>query len=675
MITASRRSRKAPPSYQRLSLQSWKDGYQSTLSANRTSQTGLQTARNMILKQDGTVTQRPSLVLYGSQPVGTVLGEIAEFTKRVIGTTAIAQNYEISVQNVSGTAQVYYRKDGGAWTVATGKTFDKAARCHFCPIRDIDANYNDQDKVLILNGSDTLAYLDINTLTVVPFSPLAAASAPTLTVGSGITGTNFSHFYKVTAGNKGQTAASAEQKATTQTPRSEWSGATQFIDVQITRVTGATRYHVYYSPVSGQELYLGSIDDPGSGTTVTYRDSGSVTVDITIAQPAPAGDTTAGPIGTRATFINGQVFIVGDKTNPKYVRYGGTGTSILDFSPYGGGGYEVVGGNKEIPVKVASFRKNDGTPAITVLCKGTNGFGKRYIFTPQTLGNTAYFSVSEENGNDGTEAPDSVILAHDQLWYLSRDGGKTTLTKAQVQTILSTEGVTDNIQADVSRLNSNTLDLSWGLTWENRLYWGVAVGSSTNNQIWVLDLNNMRKGAWMLPWEVPADWGWLYNDNAGVTHFCILQNNQILEFTESVYTQDNGVTWSSGLSTGILKFSKDGKDWADVSNVTFVFQNPQGLLNVGVTAKTEDSAIAPLASTPYQAQTDVSGWSEADWGDFTWSDTGSVVKSFGIERTEIVLEVDEEVNWLSCDYSTTTPNTSGELTDIIIEYVVTGPKD
>lgn len=670
MLQAQRRSSYKQLPQQRDDLNTWKEGYVDSKTADRIGKKGLRSTVNQILKQDGTLAPRPSTAQYGVQPLGTVLGEIVEFTKRSGGGS---KNYELSMQNVSGTTKCYYRKDGGTWTLADGKTFNATARAHFCPIRDIDEDYNDEDKVLILNGEDNLSYLDINTLTVIPFVTLAATSAPTLSVGSGITGTNFKHYYKVTAGNRGETAASSETLAQTSIARSEWSGSTQYIDVTITLVPNANRYHIYYATESGSEVYLTSVDDPGSGTTVTWRDSGAI--DPNIYRPAPAGDTTAGPIGTRATFINGQVFIVGDKDNPKYVRYGGTGQHILDFSPYGGGGYEPVGGNKEIPVKVASFRKNDGTPAITVLCKGTNGYGKRYVFTPQTIGNTSYFAVTEENGNDGTEAPDSVIIDRDQLWYLSRDGGKTTLTKPQVQTILSTEGVTDNIENTVKRFNTLSLDYACGLAYENRLYWAVAIGADRNNQIIVLDLSNLRQGAWMLPWNVPADWMWLYNDNSGVTHFCILQNNMILEFTDNIATQDNGVAFPTSTSFGIQKFSDDGMEWGDMEKVTFVFNDLDGTVNVGVTGKTEDQPIALLGSETFVSATPVAGWGEATWGELAWGDTETVPNQYSQERQEIVVEVGEELNWWEPTLSTNTANVHYELIEIIPQYANIGIKE
>lgn len=671
MLTRNRsRRRKAPPVEKRISLKSWVGGKISTRDANRTPDNGLKAALNTILKQDGTVAQRPSTVLYGEQTTGIILGEVAEFTRRIGGTS---ENYEICLQNVSGITSCYYRKDGGDWFIAPGKTYNAIAKAHFCPIRDIDVNYDDEDKVLILNGEDNLSYLDINTLTVVPFVALSSVAAPALTESASLTGTNFSNRYRVTAGNRGETAASVAAVKTTNKLRSEWD-TTDYVDVAIPRIAGATQYHIYYGTEAGQEVYLFTIEDPGSGVTVTWRDSG--VVEPNIYRLAPAGDTTAGPIGTRASFINGQVFIVGDKNNPKYVRYGGTGRSILDFSPYGGGGYDPVGGNKEIPVAVKPFRKNDGTPAVTVICAGTSGFGKRYTFTPATIGNVSYFAITEENGNDGTEAPDSVILAKDQLWYLSRDGGKTTLTKAQIQTILSTQGVTDNIQPDISRLNTKTLPLSVGLSWENRLYWALAGGGgTTNDQIWVLDLTEGRKGAWMLPWTVAADWMWLYNDNLGKTHFCILRNNEILEFTDSVATQDNGVAFPTSVATGILKFSEDGQEWAVVSRVTYVLQRPQGRINVGVTAKTEDNPLTSVGDTTFTAETSVVGWSERPWSSVGgWGGIRRIPETFGIERTEIVVEVDEEVNWLTCELSSNEANVQYELTDIIVEYINTGTK-
>lgn len=661
-----RRGRKAPTEPKRLSLREWQQGW---ISQDRTPKNGLKTTLNQVLKQDGTVGNRPGTTPYGPQPVGTVLGRITEFTRRSAGTST---NYLISMQLVAGVASVYYATgEDTTWTAAAGKTYDLTARAAFIPIRDIDDDYEDEDKVLVCNGVDNLSYFDINSLTVIPFTALLAPASPTTTAGAGVTGAGFPNRYRVTAGNRGETAASAADVETTTKLRSEWSGATEYVDVVITRVTGAERYHIYHGTEAGSEVYIGSVDDPGSGATVTWRDTG--TSEPNIYRPAPEGDTTAGPICEDGGFINGQVFLVRDATNPKYVRYGGTGTAILDFSPYGGGGYEPVGGNKEIPVRVAAFRKNDGTPAITVLCQGTNGQGKRYTFSPSTVGNVSFFAISEENGTDGTEAPDSVITYDDQLWYLSSNGGKTTLTEAQLQTILKTKKTTDKIESEVRRFNSQSLPLSCGLAHDGRLHWAVAAGSSTNNEILVLDLNEQRRGAWMR-WELAADWLFLYNDNDGATHFCALVNNTIVEFTDSVGTTDSGVAFPTGFTTGNMGASDDFMEWMQLLRVIFVLSRPQGAINVAISAKTEDQPIAPVGAESFTAETSVVGWGEAGWHNtMGWGVPITVPESFGIERTEIEIEVDEEVNWSNASVSTTT-NATYEVTDIIYEYIETGVK-
>lgn len=674
MLSAARR-RPKPPTPKRLSIRDWQKGYVSTQSSNRTPENGLRSALNVVLQQDGTVGPRPSTVLYGQQPVGTVLGEIKEFVKRVGG---VPETHLISMQVVGGVAQIYTQKDGGAWTLRTGKTFNITKKAHFCPIRDVNpTTYDDEDKVLILNGDDNLSYLDINTLTVIPFTSLTTPTAPTTSVGAGLTGTVQTYRYRITASNRGETPASIAGTATTTKIRDSWTGNTEYVDVTFNRVTGADRYHIYVGTVEGQEQYVFSIDDPGTGTTVTWRDNGSIAPDI--YRVAPTSDTTAGPKGTRAAFINGQVFIVGDIVNPKYVRYGGTGNAILDFSPYGGGGYSLVGGNKESPIQVSSFRDNTGAPAITILCSGTNGTGKRYILSPSstTVGSTiiSYFAVKEDNGTDGTESPDGVVLYKDQLWYPSRDGFKTTLTKAQIQTILTTEGVTDLIQNDISRLNTVSMSNCVGLAYEDRLYWTLPVGSSSNNEIWVLDLSSLRRGAWMRPWNISADTMWLYNSNDGMTHFCILSNNQIFEFTYAVSAQDNGVAFSTDIGTGILKFSEDGQEWAKVSFVTYILQNPRGTVNVAVSGKTEDAPISTLAGQPFTPEEDIVGWDIIPWDSIIgWDSYDHVPTVFGVERTEIEVEIDEEVNWLACTLNSDSAGVDYQLSDIIVEYIPIGVK-
>jgi hypothetical protein len=371
--------------------------------------------------------------------------------------------------------------------------------------------------------------------------------------------------------------------------------------------------------------------------------------------------------------------MTGDADNPRYVWFGGYGDQILDFSPFGGGGNIELGrGTKEYPVVVKPFRDGRGTAQITVLCRGTNGMGKRYILSRSevTVGTFQIdlLEATEDNGQAGTDSPDGVILYDDSLWYPSRDGFKTTGTKPQLQNILSTDRVSNTIQRDISTLNNSAMDKCVGLGFESKLYWLLPVGTDTNSEIWVLDLE--QKGAWMKPWNIAADWIWLYNDNDGVTHLCVLVDNEISELTYSQATNDNGVPFATNASSGIINFSEDGQDWAKVIDVTFVLQRPQGTINFSVSGYTEDEPLTTVGSESYNPETSISGWSETDWEDYLgWADSATVPTSFGDARATVVLEIDEELKWWKWDFSTQELGVDFKLSDIIMRFVRIGTKD
>ena len=656
------------PDIQRLSIKDWLKGTVTAFDDGRTPIDGLRASGNVILDQDGTVRPRPSLVRYGTQPTGTILGEIFEFSKQV-GTTN--EYYLITVQNVAGTAKVYISKDGGNWTVCNGKTYDTSAAVHFCQA---------DNKVLIMNGVDNLSYLDIPTLAVIPFTALAAATV-TSAVGTGLTGTTYTYYYQVSANSTvGETAASATTSVQVSTDREQWTPASQYVTVTWPAVPNATSYNVYLSltnPATGGQAFL-----IGAGINgLSFKDDGTAAQNINV--PAPLADTTAGPKVTRGTVINGQVFLTGDADNIRYVRFGGTGKSVLDFSPFGGGGWTEIGrGTKEIPVRVMPFRDGGGNARITVLTKGTNGTGKRYIMNQetQTYGTTliTYFNVIEDNGQDGTDSPDGVVLYRDSLWYPSRDGFKTTGTKPQLQNILSTDTVSETIINDVKGLNSAYMDKCVGLAYQERIYWSIPNGTTTNSEIWVLDL--ARKGAWMKPWGIAASWMVLYNDNSGQTHHLVLKDNVIYELTNAQATLDDGVAFSTNATSGLIKFSEDSLEWAKVIDVTFVLQRPQGVINFLIAGKTEDSSLAALGNDSFTASSTVAGWGEAAWaGDpdkiYGWSNFSVIPVAFGDAQRFVTIEIDEELQWITYELNTNTAGTDYQLADVIVRYVSIGVKD
>jgi len=662
----------APPKIERVSIMNWVGGYNSTQDDGRIPNDGLTAAQNVLLEQDGVIRPWPSMIEYGPQPSGTILGEIGEF-KVINGSTKT--NYLITVQNVSGTAHVWIRKDLDAWIECTGKNFDTTADCHFLQIAN---------KVLITNGVDNLSYLDINPtsgsyLDVVPFVSLAAVTGVSATP-TGLTGTTYTLRYAVTASNQGETAGTNASAITVSKIRGSWNGTSEYVDITWNRVTNATQYHVYLSDTTGGvQSYLGTVTDPGTGATATFRDWGDTGLDYT--RSIPLEDTSAGPIAKRAFSVNGRVFLLGDPSNMRLVRYGGdTPESALDFGPYNGGGSGEIGsGGKEVPVAIKSFRRGNGTPSIVALCQSTAGRGKRYTLTPETLtiGETviSYFKVEEDNGEDGTDSPDGVILYRDSLWYPSLDGFKSTYTKEQVQNILSTDKVSGKIEPDISNISTQNLDKCVGVAYQGRLYWALPVGAEENNQIWTLDLERGR--GWMLPRYVKASWLSLYEDNAGKTHFLALSENGLYEFSYSSLTNDNGTAMSTYARSGMIKFSKDGMEWGSVIDVTFVFLRPKGSIEIQVEGLTEDEELAQSVGS----DTYVSGDSFAGWGESTfssslaWGETINIPSGSNITRKTKTVEIDEELNWLIWSIKTTDPGVDYRLADVIVRYINVGTKD
>lgn len=530
-----------------------------------------------------------------------------------------------------------------------------------------------------MNGSDYLSYLTISNGTVTPYTALTTPSAPTLTTDN-VGGSGFPITYRVTANSTvGETAASNALTVDVDTDRDLWTGTDNVI-IGLPTVTNAASLNVYMGTVAGYE-YLIAKGLPNGGS---FTDDGTAAQDPT--RLFPTTDSTAGPRASRGTVINSRAWLVGDADNPYYVWFGGDYGHELDFSPANGGGNQPVGsGTKDLPIAIKQFRDAKGSPVITALTQGSNGRGKRFTFTPETLtfGSTIipYFAVAEENGQDGTDSPNGIITYGDSLYYPSRDGFKTTGTKPQLQNVLSTDRISNTIQPDLALINNDVMEKAVGLGFEGRLYWALPVSSESNSEVWVLDLE--RKGAWMKPWSIEADWLWLYNDNEGVTHFLILSNNVIYETSYSSLTQDDGVPFSTLGSSGEVYFSDDKRMWAQLLQIVIVLLDAQGTVSFEALGKNEDGDVVPLGDPVTfnpSSQTTVAGWGEPNkyvpgWGQNDWSQIGEVASSTGANTSEVIIPIDEEVQWASYSWSSTGVGVDYNISDVIFEYIETGIKD
>lgn len=661
-----------PPDVKRLSVKSWEAGTITAYDDRRTPLKGLRDSQNMILTENAVLRPAPGLVKYGPQLLGKPMGELFEF--KVVKPTGV-ENWLCNMQLIDGVGKIVVAKGSSpAWTVVSGKTYSVNGSARFVQLKN---------KVLIMTGEDHLSILNIDEtpMTITAFTSLDNPSAaPVLETNTGLTGTSFKVFAAVTANSEiGVTAGSPVLAQQVSAPRDTWNPDTQKLKFKWTAVAGAKSYNFYIgvgSDGSGEPtLYQVAAGIPKD--TLFFEDNGTLALDL--LSPLPRDNSTAGPKTSRGSVIAGRAWLVGDKDDPYKIWRGGTLEHMLDFSPSNGGGYSVVGyGTKEIPVAVKPYRDGKGDARVTVLSQGTNGGGKRFYLSSSTITHESttftIWDVTEDSGNDGTDAPDSVVIYNNDLHYLSRDGFKSTGTLPSVQSILSTKRISNSIQDSINSLNSNHLKNTVGLAYEGRIYWAVSVGTDYNNQIWVYDSG--LGGAWMKPWSVQADWMTLYNDENGKSHHLIVNETGIYEFSYKALTTDgDNEPMQTSITSGQITFDKTGREWARVLKVLFVIMRPQGRMSFTLIGRTEDGLESFTEIKNFTGDMTPAGWGELAWSEAGWGEIGNIPEVTTEATVEVAIEPEEDMKWAQYAIRTTEKGVDYSLSDVILEYVPIGAID
>jgi hypothetical protein len=566
------------------------------------------------------------------------------------------------------------------WTKVTGATFDVDSNAHYSQIAD---------KILILSGKDKLCYFDITTVSATPtittYDAIDDVGQPTIANDGSTTiiddTTNpYTVYYAVTANSTiGQSTGTYKSQAI-DLERSQWDKTKNGLSITWTKVTGAQSYNIYAATQADGDgtpsLYL--LAGELSADNNVWVDDGSLPLQTN--NPMPTANGTDGPTVKYATVINGRVWAWGDTDSLYKIYYGGNYLHELDFSTAYGSGWFILGnGTTEVPSVVWNFRSGQGDPEIKVLTKGLNGSGKRYTVKPQTISlgdqSTTFWQASEDYGFTGTEGPDSLIVYGDSTYYPSRDGFKTTGTKPQLQNLLSTDGVSDTIIDTLGQINWSAMESCIGLGFEDRLYWCLPVGKDTNSQVWVLDLQ--RKGAWMLPWTIEATDMLLIEDNDGVTHHCVVQNNTLYELSYATHCNDDGTPFTTSGATGLNYFSKDGRDWARVIRLVAEVLRLQGTLDMTVYGYTNKKKLVPVGTGHIEATTETEGfgWSENGWSTYGWSVFNDVPAETTLASQDLPIKIGKDLRYWSLTWSTTGANTDYAMSKFVTEQVNVGIKN
>ena len=344
---------------------------------------------------------------------------------------------------------------------------------------------------------------------------------------------------------------------------------------------------------------------------------------------------------------DGALYGVKDKENAYRLWYSAGGRQSGDFSPFNGGGWvDINYGGDTVPTAVKAFRDGRGMPVLTILTKGGPSGGELYhlAFEDRAYGDfvITYPSVKKANGSSGTYSSMAAVEHNNSLIYPTARGFKTTGTKANMVNILVTDNITDTIVKDLGRLNLKAMSGAVGMSYENRVYFCLPVGSSKNSEIWIYD--DSRRGAWILRWTLAADYMWLYEDNGGKVHHLVLVDNKVLEFDRTVGATDDGVPFRTRLAGMRRTFDKTGTQMAAVEQKVFSLIRPKGTIKINVMGLSEDGdtsvGLAQEAITP---ETIATGWSGTEWSQEEW---GYELPPLEVAHTDFLpvsIEVDENV--------------------------------
>lgn len=642
-----------------MTLADFTGGFNSFLDEARTPLNAARDATNMMQKQDGLWATRWGTQNYGA--AYTSCDGIGTATKYTAGLTSPYTQFLLMVDN----GVLKRSTDGGSWTtIALGTGATNFTAGYHCDMLQIAS------RVYIANGKDKLAYYDISADTLMSFTGLPTPAAPTLAVtGSTLTsGGSNPIFYRISAVNAvGETAAGAESSSfAVSKPRDSWitnTSGSDFVTISWSAVSGAIRYNIYYSDASGYETYL----DSTSGTT--YRDDGSAAANNFIA--APAGDTTTGPIFSRMGLSDNRMWATGDPSNPWRVYWSGTGQYQGAFSPFFGGGYiDLDKGGEERPIQIKHYRDGKGDAQTTVLTTNNRGEGSEWqiSLSTETIGDVTILipSASKVVGSVGSNSPDGIIEARNNIYFPSSRGFFSIGSKPSLLNVLSTDEISLNIRPDVKNISNAYTSKIAGTYFDGKLFWAVPKGSTTNNEIWILDLEH---NSWARPWAVGIKQFVIYTSSDGQVHMLGVPVNgtKLLEFSES-FLGDNGAAFNTSYRTGLIHFDKNHRQFATVKYAYIELGRPQGNITFNVLGTQKNKSFATLGSITISNISQGSGFSSELFSDMLFSEPADAPVTFSQSSVKKRIKVNKKVNNIQLEV------TSGSATSnfAINQFMVKG---
>jgi hypothetical protein len=409
------------------------------------------------------------------------------------------------------------------------------------------------------------------------------------------------------------------------------------------------RYNIYYSDQADNEVFIDSIGDSGNAQT-SYTDEGKSAPNTVLA--APIDDTTGGPVLGQISYSDNRVFGTKDPNNPYRVYWGGVGNNTTAFSSFFGGGWVDIGrGGGEIPSKVQSYQNGKGEAINTVFMidAGSTGSQTQITLSTMTVGTTTFIvpMIARVIGSLGTPAPDSIIEAKNNLWYMNTQGVYTTGMKPELLNSLSTDEVALAIRDEIRRINNQYANKISGAEYEGKLFFALPYGNSENSTVAVLDL---ALKSWMWGWNLPVKKFISYTGSDGVQRLlyrpsgAAADSSRLVELSKD-YNTDCGQVFQWGFKTNLISFDSSHFSFMKVDKVYLEFLKADGAINIVVSGTKKNKAFDKLKSFGVAAASSSSAGYDYELYDeaiFDWSDIIPIIKTSA--QTKKVVKVGKTLN-------------------------------
>lgn len=667
-------------------LDNWKRGQVSYFSASREQEDALKIAYNVIFDYDAIVRPRGSFNESGIPDLASGLTPLGcDFPfKRADDSEGL-----LNVFTDGTDAWLYVLKaDLSSWTKFALITFDKDAIVSFTQIASV---------VVIGNGVDNFTYYDIETDTIKQLALVADPVATPVATPVGFSGTAaLDYYYRVAFGGVGgSTKMTPWVKVTSSTIRDTWNGAKSVV-IDITAFTidpNAQNWSVYVASVATgtgaptDTEYLKVVDNLPVATK-QFTDTGAQT----LLQSAPVENTTEGIKASYFINISGRLWAIG---TTGLIYWGGDiGNELYFGSANGSDSYEINNGSNEKAMAITLGRDNAGTTCINLLTRTMAGQGAIwdvYATTNSISANNQTFSTGtyqfkKREGNDGTDAPFSVIRANNNAYYLSMDGFKSTGVKPNISGIQSTDIISSAIRDRILNLSQSNLNGTYSAYYDESLYWTIAYGAQKNNEIWMYDI--LHGGIWSI-WRIESDciFRWSSTKNESPSLY-IRQGNKLLRYYKNSRAHaDMGVPFESYIESGQVPFAKDNKlEWVHLLKNVWQFDQAVGIITLKVNIHSKNGDILKTNEIPFNeatTNTGQSGWdairgngtliSRGAWNNRSWDESLADLSSFSSPSNKKVSQkIRKNAAYMSYSVRANTKDTYYELSHLSMLFTYIG---